>query len=239
MSLDWPGKTVRLERESLHEHWQRPVSGRPAIAELYHENSKLFDAVVEEMTASRTDMDGLRRAVAQQRSNALKRQAWPILNLPSVLQTCLLDALDGLETVLFALEVRVLVESDLAIFDHEQNEAYAIKRLEQGDVAGIAAALALMGNAPRQRTDSALVFVVANFARNQILFGPRGYRRTLFEAGQVCQRLLDKTIGSGWQHQQWLEFADRQIDAVMEADGVEEGIVAVLEVTWGAHVDHS
>ena len=42
LSLDWPGKTVRLERNSLHDHWQQPASSQPAIAELYHENSKLF-----------------------------------------------------------------------------------------------------------------------------------------------------------------------------------------------------
>ncbi len=59
-ALDWPGKTVRLERNSLEDYCQRPSSSRLSIAELYHENSKLFPAMVAELAAATLDSDGVR-----------------------------------------------------------------------------------------------------------------------------------------------------------------------------------
>src|SRR5580765_6119837 len=67
-SLDWPGKTVRLERDTLGDYCQRPASPQISIAELYHENSKLFPQLVGELAATRVDVDEVRREFLQRRA---------------------------------------------------------------------------------------------------------------------------------------------------------------------------
>jgi len=238
LSLSWPGKTVRLERDSLYDHWQQPSSHQPSIAELYHENSKLFDAVAGELAASRTDVDGLRRAVAEQRSRAMREKGGASVELPLPVERILIDACGGLESALFAVEIRVLIGASLAIFDPVGKTAHATKVLAPGELSAIDTSLALLGTAPSSAADRTLLFVTASLARNHILFGPRGYRRTLLEAGQVCQRLLDGIATSGLARTVWFEFADRRMDAAVEADGIEEATIAVIEIKGSTRADH-
>jgi len=238
LSLEWPGKTVRVERDSLRDHWQRPVSHQPSIAELYHENSKLFEAVAGELLASRMDVDGLRRTVVEQRSQAMRERGGTSFELPFPIGKLLDDACDGLEPVLFAVEIRVLIGASLAIFDPVSKTASAAKVLAPAELSAVDTSLALMGTAPSSAADRWLLFVTASFARNHMLYGPRGYRRTLLEAGQVCQRVLDRIATSGLEASVWFEFADRTIDAAVEADGIEEGTIAVIEARRTQHADH-
>jgi hypothetical protein len=238
LSLDWPGKTVRLERDSLYDHWQRPVSHQPSIAELYHENSKLFDAVVGELVASRTNVEELRRTVAEQRSGAMRERGGTSVELPSAIGELLVDASSGLESALFAVEIRVLIGANLAIFDPVRKAAYAMKVLAPAELSAVDTSLTLMGTAPSHGPGRTLFFVTASLARNQILFGPRGYRRSLLEAGQVCQRLLDHIAASGLAATVWFEFADRPIDAAVEVDGIEEATIAVIEAREKTRADH-
>src|SRR5438034_3819165 len=72
--LDWPGKTVRLERNSLLDHQQRPVSPNVSVAELYHENSKLYPNMLGELAAARVKVKELRQAFIRRRAAVATRQ---------------------------------------------------------------------------------------------------------------------------------------------------------------------
>src|SRR5262249_61608901 len=75
-----------------------------------------------------------------------------------------------------------------------------------------------------------MLFLIGCFARNDVLFGPRGYRRTLLEAGQVTTGLLAEAGRLGLDAVPIFEFTDRDLDAVIEADGIEEGTLVALAI---------
>jgi hypothetical protein len=240
LSLEWPGKTVRLERNSLHDHWQQPASSQPAIAELYHENSKLFPGLARELLASRTDVLELRKTVATQRSDALRDGGSPKVELPPQAGRLLDTALSGLpEAAFFAFDLRVAAGTTLAVFDPLRKAAYGLKTIAPEDLAATHAALALIGQRSAPEPDGMLIFLVASFARNQMLYGPRGYRRTLIEGGQLVEHMLSHAAASGHQARLWLEFADRRIDDFVQADGLEEATIAVLEMRCSEDADDS
>jgi hypothetical protein len=72
--------------------------------------------------------------------------------------------------------------------------------------------------------------VIGNFARNDLLFGARGYRRTLIEAGRVTEKIRELAVALKLGPRLRLEFADRVADEILECDGVEERILAVVEL---------
>jgi hypothetical protein len=233
LTVDWPGKTVRIERNSMRDHWQLPASSQPAIAELYHENSKLFGGMVEDLAASRTDVETLRSVVTTQRSRAMHEGGWPVVELPARLRQALATMLDGVpQPLLFAFDLRVVADGVLAVYDPIRKTAYGVKKVTPSELAAGRDALALLG--PNASVDAgAMLFLVASFARNQMLFGPRGYRRTLVEAGRLVEQML-QGAAAACDCKLWLEYADRRIDDLAEADGVEEATVAVIEMKWSA-----
>ena len=75
-----------------------------------------------------------------------------------------------------------------------------------------------------------MLFLIGCFARNDVLFGARGYRRTVLEAGQVTAGLLAEAERLGLDTVPIFEFTDRDLDAVMEADGIEEGALVAIAI---------
>jgi hypothetical protein len=108
------------------------------------------------------------------------------------------------------------------------NRITHVKRITGDEAAHLTNAARLLekSDAPPEP----LLFLIGNFARNDLLFGVRGYRRTLIEAGRVLEAALRMATQSGLAAQPRLEFADRTLDLILEAEGVEEGVVAVIEV---------
>jgi hypothetical protein len=55
----------------------------------------------------------------------------------------------------------------------------------------------------------------------------------------LIERMLGRVAAAGCQAKLWLEFADRRIDDFVEADGIEEATIAVLEMRLGENADDS
>lgn len=240
-TLDWPGKTTRLERDSMTDVCQRPTAAQPAIAELYHENSKLFAAMVDELTANRIEVEGIRAAAAAQRSRAMDAGGWAVAPLPEPAMKMLDSAFKCTPTaLLFTSDIRVLVSESLAIFDPVESRAYSLKNITEADVKVLERAVTLLANSATPVFDGALIFLVSSFARNQMLYGARGYRRALTDAGELIGHIQNRAADAGFGFTIWREFADRPIDALVEADGIEEGTIAIIELRQGgAHGDDS
>ena len=231
LTIDWPGKTVRLERDSLDDHWQLPVSPQPAIAELYHENSKLYPGIAASLAAGRTDVHGLKTSVTAKRSVALAVPGWRVVEPPPAIRRAAEAVLADLPaSILYAFETRLLWSETLAIFDPVRKAAYSLKSVTPKELEATAEALGLLGERPARKPGSALLFLVASFARNQMLYGARGYRRTLLEGGRIVEHMLGRAAASGVAGRVWLEFTDRLIDELVEADGIEESTIAVIEI---------
>jgi len=52
----------------------------------------------------------------------------------------------------------------------------------------------------------------------------------LIEAGRVLEAALRVASQLGLFARPHLEFADRALDLILEADGVEEGVIAAIEI---------
>lgn len=227
VGLDWPGKTVRLERETASDYCQRPASAQPSVAELYHENSKLFPQMAGELTAARVDADGVRREFLGRRAAALAEG--PEAGLSPARRELLAGVAQAVAPELFyAVELRVAEEGLLASHEPLSGRLSLIKRLSGADARRLTEALRLLEEA--EAPPRPVLFVVGNFARNDLLFGPRGYRRTLIEAGRVLEAALLVAGRLGLRARPVLEFSDRALDLVLEADGVEEGVLAAVEL---------
>jgi hypothetical protein len=230
-SLHWPWKTVRLERNSLLDYRQRSTSASISIAELYHENTKLFPQILSELTVVRLQADEFRREFVRRRAAAARADGTAGLSLdPSCCS--LLSAVakaTGME-LFYAIELRIVTDGLLALHEPVLNTLQIAKQLSAGDRDVLRRALRLMATPAEPLHNEFLIFILGCFARNELLFGPRGYRRTLMEAGQMTQEILRHAGHLGLMARPLYEFIDRDVDAILETDGTEKGTLVALEL---------
>lgn len=228
-SLDWPGKTTRLQRDSVQDVRQRSASPMPALGEFYHENSKLYPARIAELAASRLDPEAvraefLRRKALGSRPAAAMETEW----FASVRPLLRAVARGGRLPLFYALELRVSAGAWIAQYEPLTDGLVAIKEISRAEYAAVTESLQLFG--PRLTPVSGLLFVVASFVRNEVLYGARGYRRTLLEAGRLAEILLVEAERLSIGLNPVVDFHDRAIDRFIEVDGLEEGTLLVLEL---------
>jgi len=213
--VDPPWKRVRLERDSFMDYRQRSVSANLSVAELYHENSKCFPQMHHELVGFRTQLAEFRRRVVHER--AASDASGVDCDWNGVL-TAVRDASD----LFYAVELRVAAEDVLAVFEPVSDTLQAMKRLSAADWARLRAASDVADDG------GPLGFLLGRFVLNDVLFGSRGYRRTLLEAGRLAQEIAHQAERRGLAFLPAYEFTDRDVDAVMEADGIEEGTVMMF-----------
>lgn len=225
----WPWKVVRLERDSLEEFRQRPLSAGVSIAELYHENSKLFPQALPEIAASRVD-PGIRHEFVMRRTGELAAEA-TVTPVGQPLAELFAGVVARLETdVFYAIEFRVVLGSSLATYDPLEREFHLLKRLSSSDVELLRQAMRLMAPPGLPPHDGDFLFIVGFFGRNEMLLGPRGYRRTLLDAGRVAEVLLEEGRARGQASYPVYEFTDRHVEKAIELDGTEVGALVGFEL---------
>ena len=224
--LPLPWKTTWLERDTVRDFAARPASARPAVAELYHENSKLYGEMLSELAAG-LDVSDVRQEFLRRRAATFtgadgdEQLAGGLRSL----FTSLSESVDG--ELFYAVELRLALPAVLLLHEPVTDALVVYKTLDEGDLGRLQAALApWRDEAPLQAT----LFVVGSFARNELLFGTRGYRHTLLAAGRVIQRAISLAAQHGIAASLLCDFVDRDVDALLEADGVEEGVLALLEL---------
>ncbi len=74
----------------------------------------------------------------------------------------------------------------------------------------------------------ALAFLVGVPWRYMMFFGPRGYRRMLFECGRVMAQIEDQAQAHGLKTILCQDFYDARIDRVLLMDGVERSTLAII-----------
>jgi hypothetical protein len=227
--LDWPGKTTRLQRDSLQDVRQRPASPIPGVGETYHENSKLYPARIAELAASRLDPDAVRaafllRKAASSPAAGATDPDW----FPSVRPLLRAVARGGRSPLFYALELRVSDGTQVAQYEPLTDGLVAIKNVSHTEYAAVTQGLQLFS--PRSTAGAGLLFVVASFVRNEVLFGVRGYRRTLLEAGRLAEMIFVEAERLAIAVSPVFDFHDRAVDRFVEVDGLEEGTLLVFEL---------
>lgn len=229
--LLWPGRTIRVSRDSLIDYMNRGGSPQVAVSELYHENSKMTRVQLPELAFSAVDVPGVRLEFARRRA----ARAAPTAGAEVDAWTALADqAFAASPDLFYALELRLV--SDGKVFAYEPGAGMAvISQLAADDEQAFVDAVRLAevsadADASVLSPDAGVVVLLGTFGRNEVLFGVRGYRRTLLEAGQLSQEIARIARQSGRAVRVRFEFADREIDLLMEADGVEQSALVAIEV---------
>ena len=157
-ALDWPGKTVRLERNSQEDYCQRPSSSRLSIAELYHENSKLFPAMVAELAAATLDTDDVRLEFLRRRAEALSQNQQMEVSPP--LRELLTQIAHVVQPELFyAIELRIAENGTLASHEPLADRLFLVKRLSPGDRTRLTEAIRLFDESTGPARDLSLIHI--------------------------------------------------------------------------------
>jgi hypothetical protein len=229
-SLAWPGRTVRLERDSLLDYRDRPASGQVSVAELYHENSKLSSELVPALALTAVDPGELRREFLRRRGTLAGRAGGDRLGGMERWSELLGPVAERNLEQFYALELRVTDGGAVAAYEPAGNTFRLVKNLNPDEREQLDAAVFLVATGQRLPLSAALLLVLACFPRNEIVFGQRGYRRTLLEAGQVTQEIVASAAEHGQTTRILYEFADRDVDRIMEVDGVELSTVIAIAI---------
>ncbi len=238
--LDWPGKTVRLDPDSSQLFIQRPSSGSSSIAEVYHLNSSLGPATASRLLASRTDIPAFRREAIERSALAVARAGADERSAPDRLVKLLQSTRDlaGID-LFFALELRVIHNQALFAFEPVSGRLSMLALLPERHLAGVESGLRILestsadlraAEAVTEHPFEALAVIIGRFGRHEVLYGPRGYRRTLIEAGRLCGHLLRVCADEAVDARLITEFSDDQLDGAVLADGLEDGCVAVVRI---------
>ena len=227
--LYWSGKTVCLERNSLSDYRQRSMSGHISIAELYHENSKLFWQMLPELAASFTQSADCRREFIQRRMVVTQARNSQGITIDQPCHDLLIKVGHISDVNLFyAVELRLLVGSVLSSYEPISQTLQSIKLLSPKDLDTLTQALRLTRHSTITLDNRPLLLLIGSFARNEVLLGQRGYRRTLLEAGQIAQEIVLQAEQLDLEVQPVYEFIDRDVDAIMEVDGTEQGTLIIF-----------
>jgi len=227
--LVWPSKTFYLEKNSTVEVRLRSTSPSLSVAELYHENSKLFPEIAGQLAAASLGVTQFRRATFA----GAKVKTPPKSALTDSVITQLLSFVTAridLE-LYYALELRILVGDAIFLYNPAYKVFSRIKTIAPIDKERLRCAVNLILPLMTGSSETYWVFIVGRFARNALLFGDRGYRRTVLEAGSLLSEILRGAEHLGVKGLAAYEFTDRDVDAILEVDGVEDGTLVAVRLT--------
>jgi hypothetical protein len=133
--------------------------------------------------------------------------------------------------VWYAVELRAVFNGLLGDYDPLSETFRIVKELTADELGRLRAGLNSVERvAVEDPHDCLLLLVIGSFARNEVLFGIRGYRRTLIEAGRLIESILEQANEAGLAGKVSYDFMDREVDSVMEADGTEQGTLAAINM---------
>jgi hypothetical protein len=228
-AVDWPGKTIRLDADSLDRYQQRPLSGTVSISELYHENSKLIPERAGERLGQGVDARPFKLSVIRAASEVAAGSAPAgVIPIPEELSAVLGRYPASLpEELRYAVEVRPLVGNRVTVHEPSTNQCRVLRVLSGAQLASINSGV-YAGQPKAQAGLPTLVFVIGLFARNAILYGERGYRSTLLESGATVQAIAAAAASLDTQAHVITEFEDHSVDSILDLDGTEAGTLAVV-----------
>jgi hypothetical protein len=228
--LPWPGRTIRLDRDSLFDYAGRPASPQTSVAELYHENSKLSRELLPQLTVTAANFQEFREEYLRRRAvvaRTLGADDWPGADFWSNALSLMFE--DGSD-LCYAIDLRLVVAEFVVAYEPAAGVFQRIKDLDAVERRELTAALGLIDPVAPASDTQAFMLLVACFPRNEIFFGQHGYRRTLIEAGQIAEKLRERAARAGRTCLVHSEFSNRDVDLIMEVDGIEQSVVVALEL---------
>lgn len=228
--------SLDLEHSIEGDYFQRFSNQHTNVAELYHVNSKLVASSPLTLPPDRTELAKAREwffttsydlreedfvAEHAHRVRALHSELRPSLGA----LTSQLAQEASLNVLLHALDVFVLQHRTVYRVLPRRGFVWLERQLDAEAMEGLASAFPA-GVEVDLGADRPLVFLSGSFWRFMKFYGVRGYRMVLMEAGQLAREIVAR--GPAVHHE---VFYDDKIDRALMLDGVENSVLAVLQLS--------
>ena len=228
--------SIDLSHSAASDCLYRQVRPKPHVAELYHENSKVNPHSTLQIPSDTSMLEQVRRwffETAYRVEEEVVVDNAPGLRIPYDQLPCWLqDSLNQfakpgyLANLLYAIDLlllhdgmlfRVVPELDYLWIEREvKNEAIFLPDL--------------FWKLPPISIEecSTMLIVVACPWRYMIIYGPRGYRHTLLDIGRLLGYFQHQYEFYGHSMTVHQDFLDTKADELVQADGVERSVYALL-----------
>jgi hypothetical protein len=130
----------------------------------------------------------------------------------------------------YAIELRLCHREWLSWHEPISDSWFVVKALAPQERSQLASAGRMRPPSHTSVHEGAWIALVGNLARNELLFGVRGYRRTLLEAGWITEVIVREAVRHGITARASFEFLDRMVDGCLECDGIEESTLVIVEL---------
>ncbi len=235
--------SVDCARSALSDYMQRLASTQPHVAEVYHENSKLSPCSTLEVP-----MDGRKLAEVRswffQTAYAMREDEIEpryeadfrsrVDRLPEPLSSLLtpFTAPGPAANLLYSVDLLLLHQARIYRLVATTPKLWVEREVAPNEWIALSAALpALPASCRLEHTP--LLFLIGCAWRYMLVYGPRGYRYTLFDAGRLLSLLESQAAKARCGLFLMQEFYDSRLDRFLYAEGVERSTLAVLALSGG------
>lgn len=225
--------SIDLMRSAETDYIHRFVSKTPHIAELFHENSKCIPSMPMIATGAAEQRQIVqewyyRTSYNVDAADINEEHASEVLcpldampeKLQSLIRMCQLDQPAGM--LLYALDLFVLNQGTIYRYLPGRDFLWIERHLGERDRARLIQSLFELGE-EQCSVDTPMAFIVGAPWRYMMLYGPRGYRHTLVDAGRLLQILemnMPITVSSN--------YYDQVLDDILQLDGTERSVLAAI-----------
>lgn len=240
--LPIPSKTLPFEKNSLTDVVQRFSNANTNLAELYHENSKLSKYNLEGIAGRKIDdLASFKKSIVRAPRN---------IPLPQVsrsndntcaekgnskyLQLELLSIFNKLAhddcTLFYDCELKLVVpDSQVLTYDPSSKSLYLEQKYSTMTVYKTLSESLLIEEDSLQGEES-FIMISSSFPRNMSLYGIRGYRRTLLDAGRIGEYIRQELHKLDYDSKMITEFYDREINILIGLDGIERAAILAISL---------
>lgn len=234
--------SIELEKNSITDFQYRFISKFPNIAEIFHENSKLNEYTAKCIVTDREMMKEAKNwyltTTCKVKEEDIDREEAKdifknIETLPQNLTKLFVDfSKEGRETEhLYNVDLLLLYNHNIYKYIPLSKYLLLEKKIGSKEMSLLKTWII---EEERNCLERALgiIFLVGIPWRNMVLYGPRGYRNMLIEAGCLIHHLSQRSSDNGLDLVSFKNFYDNKINRFLNVDGVESftlSIIAVLE----------
>ena len=231
--------SVELERTTQSDYLHRMSSASAHVAELFHENSKLSPAMSLVVPRNTRKIDELREWFFSTAYAMRKEEVEPLHerelrihqdDLPAHLRSFLepFTVAGTVTDTLFSVDLLVLTGERLYRVVPRTQHLWVERTFFEEDFAKLRTAVPEL--APAALVDPELVFLVGCPWRYMSVYGPRGYRHMLMDAGRLLAHMGQRATDERLSCEVTQNFYDHRVDGLLYADGVERSTLAVCNL---------
>ncbi len=233
--------SIELTRDPALDYFQRFLTSTRHVSELFHENTKIsFHSTVnvlmdeDELAATRNWFYATAYRPQEADIDLEKAEAGGIVKPIHSLAGPLGEFLGRLSEpdlgeLRYALDLLVLIDGRLYHLAPGSPFLWLERLILPHEQQLLPALLPTLHAQPPGKAETYL-FVVAAPWRYMVIQGPRGYRRTLMDAGGLLQHVARIGLDLNLSTASTVDFYDARLDGLLRLDGVERSALAVIRL---------